>query len=153
MGGVLAGWRVEIIATDLSNEVLEKAKAGVYSQFEVQRGLPIKMLVKHFSQVGDTWQISPEIRAMVQYRPLNLLSDFAHLGGFDVVFCRNVLIYFDQETKISVLNRIAKMLGPDSFLVLGAAETVVGLTDAFKPLADKRGLYALNKDAAKLTFA
>ena len=149
----LAGWRVEILGTDLSTEVLEKAKAGVYSQFEVQRGLPIQMLVKHFSQVGDTWHISPEIRAMVQYRPLNLLSDFAHLGSFDVVFCRNVLIYFDQETKIGVLNRIARLLDPDGFLVLGAAETVVGLTDAFKPLVDKRGLYAPNKDAAKPALA
>ena len=149
----LAGWRVEILGTDLSAEVLEKAKAGVYSQFEVQRGLPIQMLVKHFSQVGDTWHISPEIRAMVQYRPLNLLSDFAHLGSFDVVFCRNVLIYFDQETKIGVLNRIARLLDPDGFLVLGAAETVVGLTDAFKPLVDKRGLYAPNKDAAKPALA
>ena len=148
-----AGWRVEILGTDLSAEVLEKAKAGVYSQFEVQRGLPIQMLVKHFSQVGDTWHISPEIRAMVQYRPLNLLSDFAHLGSFDVVFCRNVLIYFDQETKIGVLNRIARLLDPDGFLVLGAAETVVGLTEAFKPLADKRGLYTPNKDAAKLSVA
>jgi chemotaxis protein methyltransferase CheR len=148
----IAGWRVEIIGTDLSTEVLEKAKAGIYSQFEVQRGLPIQMLVKHFTQTGDTWQISPEIRAMVQYRPLNLLADFSHLGTFDVVFCRNVLIYFDQETKIGVLNRIAKLLTPDGFLVLGAAETVVGLTDAFKPLHDKRGLYAPNKDGAKTPF-
>jgi chemotaxis protein methyltransferase CheR len=145
----IAGWRVEILGTDLSTEVLEKSKAGVYSQFEVQRGLPIQMLVKYFAQTGDTWQISPEIRAMVQYRPLNLLADFNHLGGFDVVFCRNVLIYFDQPTKISVLNRIAKLLEPDGFLVLGAAETVVGLTDAFKPLPDRRGLYAPNKDALK----
>ena len=149
----LTGWRVEILGTDLSNEVLEKARAGVYSQFEVQRGLPIQMLVKHFSQVGDTWQISPEMRAMVQYRQLNLLSDFSHLGSFDVIFCRNVLIYFDQETKISVLNRVARQLDPDGFLVLGAAETVVGLTEAFKPLADKRGLYAPNKDAARLAVA
>jgi chemotaxis protein methyltransferase CheR len=145
----LAGWRVEILGTDLSTEVLEKAKAGMYSQFEVQRGLPIQMLVKHFTQTGDTWQISPEIRAMVQYKPLNLLADFSHLGNFDVVFCRNVLIYFDQETKVGVLNRIARMLEPDGFLVLGAAETVVGLTEAFKPMNDKRGLYAPNKDALK----
>jgi chemotaxis protein methyltransferase CheR len=145
----LGGWRVEILGTDLSTEVLEKAKAGVYSQFEVQRGLPIQMLVKYFSQVGDTWQIAPDIRAMVQYRPLNLLTDFAHLGRFDVIFCRNVLIYFDQETKVSVLNRIARQIAPDGYLVLGAAETVVGLTDAFKPVADKRGLYALNKDSTR----
>jgi chemotaxis protein methyltransferase CheR len=145
----LGGWRVEILATDLSTEVLEKAKAGVYSQFEVQRGLPIQMLVKHFRQVGDTWQIAPDIRAMVQYRPLNLLADFTTLGRFDVVFCRNVLIYFDQETKIGVLNRIGKILDPEGYLVLGAAETVVGLTDAFKPVAEKRGLYAPNKALAK----
>jgi chemotaxis protein methyltransferase CheR len=145
----LAGWRVEILGTDISLEVLEKAKAGIYSQFEVQRGLPIQMLVKYFTQIGDTWQIAPELRAMVQYRPLNLLTEFGHLGGFDVVFCRNVLIYFDQETKIGVLNRIARLIDPDGYLILGAAETVVGLTDAFKPVADKRGLYVPNKGAAR----
>src|ERR1041384_4988799 len=145
----LGGWRVDILGTDISMDVLEKARAGVYSQFEVQRGLPIQLLVKYFSQVGDTWQIAPDIRAMVQYRPLNLLSDFTNLGRFDVVFCRNVLIYFDQETKIGVLNRIPRLLEPDGYLVLGAAETVVGLTDAFKPVADKRGLYAPNKDRIK----
>jgi len=143
----LSGWRIEILGTDLSLEVLEKAKAGVYSQFEVQRGLPINLLVKYFTQNGDTWQIAPEIRAMVQYRPLNLLAEFGHLGGFDVVFCRNVLIYFDQDTKVGVLNRIAKLLEGDGFLMLGAAETVVGLTEAFKPMSDKRGLYVPNKAA------
>ena len=144
----LGGWRVDMLATDLSTEVLEKAKAGLYSQFEVQRGLPIQMLVKYFAQVGDTWQIAPDIRAMVQYRPLNLLADFSNLGRFDVVFCRNVLIYFDQPTKIDVLMRIARVSEPDGILVLGAAETVVGLTDAFKPISDRRGLYAPNPAAA-----
>jgi chemotaxis protein methyltransferase CheR len=144
LGSRIAGWRIEIIATDISNEVLEKAKAGIYSQFEVQRGLPIQLLVKHFSQLGETWQIAPDIRAMVQYRQLNLLGDFAHLGMFDVVFCRNVLIYFDQETKSGVLDRVARMTDRDGFLVLGAAETVIGLTDAFKPVHDRRGLYAPN---------
>jgi chemotaxis protein methyltransferase CheR len=143
----LGGWRVEILGTDISVDVLEKAKAGVYSQFEVQRGLPIQMLVKYFTQAGDTWQIAPDIRAMVQYRQHNLLAEFAGFGRFDVVFCRNVLIYFDQQTKSSVLNRIARQLDPDSYLVLGAAETVVGLSDAFKPIPEKRGLYAPNKEA------
>jgi chemotaxis protein methyltransferase CheR len=124
--------------------VLEKAKAGIYSQFEVQRGLPIQQLVKFFDQVGERWQIAPEIRAMVQFRPLNLLNDFSPLGTFDLVFCRNVLIYFDQETKIGVFNRLARQLAGDGFLALGAAETVVGLTDAFKPMADKRGIYVPN---------
>jgi chemotaxis protein methyltransferase CheR len=145
----LAGWRTEIIATDLSNEVLEKARAGLYSQFEVQRGLPIQMLMKHFTQSGETWQISPEIKAMVQYRPLNLLADFSNLGKFDVVFCRNVLIYFDQATKIGVFERLARVTETDGYLVLGAAETVVGLTEVFKPLADRRGLYVPNTAPAK----
>jgi chemotaxis protein methyltransferase CheR len=153
MGGLVAGWRIEIIATDLSNEVLEKAKAGIYSQFEVQRGLPIQLLVKYFSQVGEAWQIAPEVRAMVQYRPLNLLADFAHLGMFDVVFCRNVLIYFDQETKSSVLERIARATDRDGYLVLGAAETVIGLTESFKPVHDRRGLYAPNVGAKPVAKA
>ncbi len=144
MGSRLGGWRIEIVATDLSRDVLEKAKAGIYSQFEVQRGLPIALLIKYFSRIGDTWQIAPEIRAMVQFRPLNLLADFSHLGTFDVVFCRNVLIYFDQATKTSVIERIARVTGRDGYLVLGAAETVVGLTESFRPVPDCRGLYAPN---------
>jgi chemotaxis protein methyltransferase CheR len=144
MGAALAGWRVEIIATDLSTEVLEKSKSGVYSQFEVQRGLPIQLLVKYFKQNGEFWQINPDIRAMVQHRQLNLLHDFSGLGTFDVIFCRNVLIYFDQDTKINIFNRLCRIMEPDGFLVLGAAETVVGLTDTFKPYPDKRGLYRPN---------
>jgi chemotaxis protein methyltransferase CheR len=147
MGASLAGFRVEILATDIAGEVLERAKAGLYSQFEVQRGLPIQLLVKYFTQVGEMWQIAPEIRAMVQFRPINLLNDFKPLGTFDLVFCRNVLIYFDQETKTRVLERIARQMAPDGTLVLGAAETVVGLTDALKPVPERRGLYAPNAAA------
>jgi len=153
MKGKLAGWRIEILGTDLSVEVLEKAKAGIYSQFEVQRGLPIQLLVKYFSQVGDTWQLAPDIRAMVQYRPLNLLADFSGLGPFDVVFCRNVLIYFDQNLKIDVLNRLARVTEPDGYLSLGAAETVVGLTDMFRLMPDKRGLYVPTATAVEKTAA
>ena len=141
MGAALAGWRVEILATDLSQEVLEKSRAGIYSQFEVQRGLPIQMLVKYFKQTGELWQINPDIRAMVQHRQLNLLHDFSRLRVFDVIFCRNVLIYFDQDTKINIFNRLAKATEADGFLVLGAAETVVGLTDVFTPYPERRGLY------------
>ena len=141
MGAALAGWRFEIIATDIAAPVLERAQAGLYSQFEVQRGLPIKLLLKYFQQQGDNWQVVPELRAMVKFRQLNLLRDFSTLGTFHLVFCRNVLIYFDQPTKIDVLDRIARSMDPHGFLVLGAAETVVGLTERFKPHADKRGLY------------
>lgn len=141
MGAAMSGYRIDILATDLSSEVLEKAKAAIYTQFEVQRGLPVQLLVKYFDQVGESWQLAPELRSMVQFRPLNLLNDFSALGTFDVVFCRNVLIYFDHDCKTAVLNRIAKQMPDDGYLVLGAAETVIGLTDAFKPLSDKRGLY------------
>ena len=140
----LAGWRVEIVATDLSHGVLEKSKAGIFSQFEVQRGLPIQMLVKYFTQTGDLWQINADIRAMVQHRQLNLLQDFSHLGSFDVIFCRNVLIYFDQETKTAIFDRLARVLEPDGVLALGAAESVVGISDAFKPDPQRRGLYRPN---------
>ena len=142
MGKELKGWRIEILATDLSTEVLEKAKSGIYSQFEVQRGLPVLMLIKYFSQVGEMWQVAPEVRGMVKFQPFNLLNDFSSLGTFDVVFCRNVLIYFDQDTKIDVLNRIDKVIERDGFLALGGAETVVGLTGAFRPVTNTRGLYA-----------
>ena len=111
--------------------------------------MPIQGLVKFFSQVGEAWQIAQEIRAMVQFRPLNLLNDFTSLGTFDLVFCRNVLIYFDQDAKIGVLDRIARQMPADGYLVLGAAETVVGLTEAFKPMADQRGLYMPNTAAAR----
>ena len=99
MGRQVDDWRIDILATDLSNEVLEKARQGLYSQFEAQRGLPIQLLIKYFTQVGDMWQIAPEIRAMVKYQQLNLLSDFSYLGMFDLIFCRNVLIYFDQDSE------------------------------------------------------
>jgi chemotaxis protein methyltransferase CheR len=140
--------RVEILATDISTEILEKAKSGIYSQFEVQRGLPIQLLVKHFEKVGEMWQISPELRAMVQFRPLNLMRDFSNLGIFDLVFCRNVLIYFDQQTKIDVLSRIATVTAIDGYLCLGAAETVVGLTDVFKTIPERRGFYLPNRTTA-----
>ncbi|MFC5066483.1 CheR family methyltransferase [Flaviflagellibacter deserti] len=135
------GWNFEIIATDISSEVLEKAKAGRFTQFEVQRGLPIQFLLKYFEQKGEYWHIAPEIRQKVTFRPINLLRDFSPLGPFDIVFCRNVLIYFDETTKTDILNRMATCTAPDGFLVLGAAETVVGLCDRFKAVPDKRGLY------------
>ena len=141
MSATMSGWRVEIVATDLSQEVLEKSKSRIFSQFEVQRGLPIQLLVKHFTQINETWQLSPEIRAMVQFKQLNLLHDFSHLGVFDVIFCRNVLIYFDQDTKVNVFNRLARVIEQDGFLVLGAAETVVGLSAGFSPYPERRGLY------------
>ena len=139
----LAGWRVEIVATDLSNEILDKAKEGLYSQFEVQRGLPITHLVKYFVQVGDRWQIEDSLRKMIKFQQFNLLDDLSSLGRFDVVFCRNVLIYFDTPTKTKVLNGIAELLPADGFLYLGGAETVLGTTDRFEIMRGQRGIYSL----------
>jgi chemotaxis protein methyltransferase CheR len=138
----MASWQVEILATDLSSEILEKAQAGMYSQFEVQRGLPIQLLVKYFKQQGEHWVIDPSIRSMVRYRVVNLLEEMAPLGQFDVIFCRNVLIYFDMATKTKVLDRLSRVLRPDGYLFLGGAETIIGLTDKFQGLADQRGIYA-----------
>lgn len=137
----LAGWRVEILATDMSGEILAKARAGLYSQFEVQRGLPIKLLMKHFTQEGDRWRLDPRIRRMVSFRQHNLLDAEAKMGGFDIVFCRNVLIYFDVPTKSRALAHLGAALRPDGYLVLGAAETAYGLTDAVVPDPNARGLY------------
>ena len=136
----LHGWQVELLATDFSAEVLERARAGSYSQFEVQRGLPIQLLVKHFIKHGERWEVEENIRRKVEFREMNLLHAFNHLGRFDVVFCRNVLIYFDRPTKTDVLERLARVTEPDGYLVLGGMETVVGLSNAWKPMADKRGL-------------
>ena len=141
----LGGLSFEIIGTDISNEVLEKARAGFYSQFEVQRGLPVQLLLKYFKQHGEMWQIAPEIRSMVTYKPFNLLDSFAAMGQFDVVFCRNVLIYFDQMTKTDIMKRLAKQMPDDGYLLLGAAETVVGLSTAFQSVPGKRGLYMTSR--------
>lgn len=137
----LPGWNFEIVATDIDTAVLETARKGEYSQFEVQRGLPIQMLMKYFEQKGDRWHIKNEIKSMVQYKPFNLLSPMAMLGKFDIIFCRNVLIYFDRETKGKVLENMTALLPEDGFLFLGGAETVLGITDAFKPLENSRGIY------------
>jgi chemotaxis protein methyltransferase CheR len=138
----LASWQAEIVATDLSTDILAKAQAGLYSQFEVQRGLPIQLLVKYFRQQGENWVVDPAIRAMVRYRSVNLIEDVAHLGQFDVIFCRNVLIYFDQPTKTRVLERLARVLRPDGYLFLGGAETIIGITDKFQSVVEQRGIYA-----------
>ena len=141
-GAKLAGRRVEIVATDISREMLEKCKAGLYSQFEVQRGLPVQYLVKYFAQIGDKWRIDAGLRELIHFREFNLLQDPAALGTFDVVFCRNVLIYFDNDTKHTVLERINRLLAPDGFLYLGGAETVLGISDKFQPVPAERGIYA-----------
>ena len=148
MGPKLGGCKIEIVGTDISERCLEKAKAGVYTQFEVQRGLPVQMLLKHFKKDGDAWNIDDRLKANIRYRAMNLLDDFRALGKFDIIFCRNVLIYFDVATKKHVLERMAQQVEGPGYLLLGAAETVLGITDQFKPMAGSRGLYV--QDPSKL---
>lgn len=138
-----AGLQVEIIGTDLSATALARAKAGIYSQFEVQRGLPIQMLVGHFTQEGTNWVISDEIKSMVKFSQLNLLAPLAGMGTVDLVFCRNVLIYFDVATKKKVLESISTIMHRDGYLVLGASETMMGVTEAYVRSEGYRGLYQL----------
>ena len=140
-GPKLAGWQVDLVATDISSEVIEKAKLGLYSQFEVQRGLPVQWLLKYFTQIGEQWQIAASLRSMVEFRQFNLLHGYEGLGTFDVIFCRNVLIYFDAPTKSEILARFGTSLAPGGALLLGAAETVIGLTDRLAPDAKHRGRY------------
>jgi chemotaxis protein methyltransferase CheR len=144
------GVPVEIVASDISDRCLERARQGLFTQFEVQRGLPIQMLVRHFTQQDDHWRISERQRQQVTFRKQNLIDANYSLGGkFDVVLCRNVLTYFDGPTKSDVLERIAQQLNPGGYLILGAAESVVGLTNSFEAAQDRRGLYKLAARASK----
>lgn len=125
----LAGWKIELLATDLSDEMLTRARSGEYSQLEVNRGLPATNLIRYFERSGPSWRISPAIRDRVQWRQLNLTRPFPMLGRFDIVFLRNVLIYFDRNTKRDVLQRVRQVMAPDGYLFLGAAETTMGVDD------------------------
>jgi chemotaxis protein methyltransferase CheR len=146
---VLLGARsVEILGTDLSREQIARAREGLYTQFEVQRGLPMQFLVKYFKKDGANWRVNDAIRAMASFREWNLLNDPRGLGQFDVVFCRNVLIYFDQPTKTRVLEAIARQMAPDGVLYLGGAETVLGITSHFAAVSGERGVYELTRAAA-----
>jgi chemotaxis protein methyltransferase CheR len=131
----LAGFRTEILGTDLSEEMVERARTGRYSQLEVNRGLPATTLVKHFTRAGAHWQINRELAQTVNFRSMNLMRPFVGIGRFDIVFVRNVLIYFDLETKRDILRRIRQLMAPDGFLFLGAAETTMGVDDGWERLA------------------
>jgi chemotaxis protein methyltransferase CheR len=145
---LLNGRKVEIIGTDIARDQLARAREGVYSQFEVQRGLPVQMLMRYFRKEDTNWRVSDAIRAMAQFREFNLLSELRSLGRFDIVFCRNVLIYFDGPTKARVLDAIAGIMPPDGTLYLGGAETVLGITQRFAPMPNERGVYCVASPAA-----
>jgi len=141
---VVGSRKIEIIGTDIARGPLTRARDGQYTQFEVQRGLPVQYLMKYFKKEDPHWRIVPEIREMAQFREFNLLGDLRSLGRFDIVFCRNVLIYFDQVTKTRVLEAMAAQMPPDGMLYLGGAETVLGITARFAPLPGERGVYGLS---------
>lgn len=148
---IAADWRIDIIGTDISTQALTRAQAGVYSQFEVQRGLPIQLLMKHFQQVKEGWRIGDELRRWVQFKKLNLLEPFQFLGQFDVIFCRNVLIYFENDLKKNILDRMAKQLVGDGVLILGAAESMMGLTDTFERNRDCRAAVYTTKSRVAIS--
>ncbi len=146
------GWSIDLIATDLSSDSIARAELGIYSQFEVQRGLPLRRLVSHFTQEGSSWRVSDALRRMITFRQFNLLDSYGWLDDLDVVFCRNVLMYFDQKTKIQVLDKIAEILTLDGSLLLGPAETTSGLSNAFLPMGNAPGLYGKPRSAVLPLF-
>lgn len=143
----LAGWKIDMLATDLSQEMLDRARKGEYSQLEVNRGLPATTLVRHFERAGLNWRISPALTAQVQFRQLNLVRPFPPMAKFDVVFLRNVLIYFDLATKRDILRRVRQVLAPDGHLFLGAAEMTMGVDDAWERVpAGRSSVYRIREE-------
>ena len=141
LGPRLGASRIAIVATDLSKAMIARARAGIYSQFEIQRGLPNRFQQKHFVQDGVTWRIDHRLTERIEFRTFNLLDDFSMLGRFDIIFCRNLLIYFDEARKRDILNRLARSVAADGYVFLGAAETVIGLTQDLIPHMTAKALY------------
>jgi chemotaxis protein methyltransferase CheR len=134
----LSGWNVSILGTDLSQEVVAKARDGRYAQIEVNRGLPAPMLLKYFERAGMAWRVKQELRGVVEFRQMNLVAPWPTLPRMDVVFLRNVLIYFDTATKKEVLNRVKRVLAPDGYLFLGAAESTLQYDATFERITRAR---------------
>ena len=141
MKAQMKGWDIGVLASDISDSVLEQAQSGLYSQFEVQRGLPIRMLIKYFEQSTDQWQLQEDVRDMVTFQQFNLLQPMDEFQTFDIILCRNVLSYFEEPTKTDVLNRIAAQLTPEGFLLTGISETLT--SGPFKMADSRAGLYVL----------
>lgn len=138
----LERWDLKLYATDLSREVLDRAREGRYNQIEVNRGLPVQLLVKYFTQQGTAWQLKDEVRRMVEFRELNLCKPWPPMVRPDLIMMRNVMIYFDIETKKAILGRVARLLRPDGYLLLGGAETTLNLDDSFRRVEHaKAGFY------------
>lgn len=130
----LHAWHVRVIASDLSRGILARARAGRYSQFEVNRGLPANLLVKYFRQDGSMWELHPEIRTMVEFREINLIQAWPALPGIHLLLMRNVLIYLDVEAKRAILDRACRLLDPRGYLLLGGAESTMTLNESLEPV-------------------
>jgi chemotaxis protein methyltransferase CheR len=131
----LDGWKVRIVATDISRDVLARARAGRYSQIEINRGLPASKLVKYFAQHGPIWELAPEIRRMVEFREINLIQSWESLPAVQLILMRNVLIYFDVAAKKAILEKVGQLLDPCGYLLLGGAETTTNLDPSFEPVS------------------
>jgi chemotaxis protein methyltransferase CheR len=149
----LDGWRVDLIATDLNSEAVARAKDGLYSEYEVARGLSVPLLLRYFVQENGQWRIAENLRRMVSFRPFNLLDSYGWLGQLDIIFCRNVLIYFDQQDKFETLERMSRCLAPDGFLALGTTETTSAISDAFAPSGRVRGMFEKTRHARQTRLA
>ncbi len=143
---ILKGWKISIIGTDLSRAMIEKAKNGVYSQFEVQRGLPIDMLLKHFEQEGSEWRIKEHIRNMVEFYPMNLMDASYSVGMCDIIICKNVLIYFNEELKINTIHKLKKKLSSDGYLILGSTDMVANKVTGLQQVEGNMNVYRICDD-------
>jgi chemotaxis protein methyltransferase CheR len=137
----LSTWKINFIATDISTEMLNRCREGCYSQLEVNRGLSAALLVKYFDKIGTEWKLKDELRRAIDFRQLNLAQPWPALPAMDIVFIRNVLIYFDVETKRPILARVRKLMNPDGYMFLGGAETTLNLDEAFKRVQVNHGAY------------
>ncbi len=153
MGLAAAGWSIDLIATDLSADAIARAERGRYALHEIERGLSIERRDRHFTLTDEGWQIAQTLRRMVRFRRFNLLDCFGWLDGLDIVFCRNVLIYFDPASKRSVLERIAETLAPDGVLVAGEAEAPCSVTDVFAAMPGGSGAYARSRVPVRASAA
>ena len=141
----LSGWKVEIVGLDLSSSAIEVAVNGNYSQFDVQRGLPIGKLLTYFTRRNEHWAVNPGVAGMVDFKTWNLLEDMYSLGRFDVVLCRNVLVYFGLQTKLDVLQKIWRLLADDGVLYLGLDEAVSGVSGNFRPIISEQGIFGIQR--------
>ena len=145
----LGNWNIKFLASDISQEMLARARAGRFNQVEINRGLPANLLVKYFAKRGAAWEISPDIRCMVEFREINLIHSWPFLPIMDVIFMRNIMIYLDLETKKSILRKTSRLLSPDGYLLLGGSETTTNLDDSFEPVSlDGATYFRLKKVAA-----